>query len=92
MPSPATWASVPRIGPELITGEATRTRRVAVPIAFAMRCASFSPRPGQNQARTLVPSTSTGAVSTLPVFSTSRRVQSWLKSSAKRAARPGEAR
>jgi hypothetical protein len=32
-------------------------RRSAVPIAFAMRWASFSPRPGQNQARTPVPST-----------------------------------
>ena len=41
-------ASVPRIGAELITGEAMRTRRCAAPIAFAIRCASLSPRPGQN--------------------------------------------
>ena len=80
LPSVATWASVPRIGPELITGEAIRTRRVAVPIAFAIRWASFSPRPGQNQARTVFPSTASGAVSTLPLFSTSRRVQSCSKS------------
>ena len=41
--SVATWASVPRIGPELITGEAMRIRRCAVPIAFAIRCASLLP-------------------------------------------------
>ena len=77
LPSEATCASVPRIGAELITGEAIRTRRLAAPIAFAIRCASFSPRPGQNQTR--IPST--GAVSTLPLRATSRVVQSCSKSS-----------
>src|SRR4029079_18091137 len=41
---------------------------------------------GQNQARTSVPSTSTGVESTLPLFSTSRFAQSCSKSTANRAA------
>ena len=77
LPSEATCARVARIGAELMTGEAIRTRRCAEPIAFAIRCASFSPRPGQNHAR--IPST--GAVSTLPLCATLRVVQSCSKSS-----------
>ena len=49
MPSEATSASVPRIGAELITGEAMRTRRRAEPIAFAIRCASSHRDPGRTR-------------------------------------------
>ena len=86
MPSEATCASVARIGAELMTGDAIRTRRCAEPIALAIRCASFSPRPGQNHAR--IPST--GAVSTLPLCATLRVVQSCSKSSRYRAATAAE--
>ena len=50
-PSARTSFSVPRIGPEVSTGEAIRTRVRDWPIAPAIRCASASPRPGQNHGR-----------------------------------------
>jgi len=63
-----------------------------VPIAFAIRCASCSPRPGQNHGRTVTPSTVSGAVSTLPLCWTSRRVHSCSKSAVYRAASSAESR
>ncbi|HET8755161.1 MAG TPA: hypothetical protein VFM58_04080 [Solirubrobacteraceae bacterium] len=41
-----------RIGPDVSSGEAIRTRRRAAPIRFAIRCESSGPRPGQNHGRT----------------------------------------
>ena len=90
LPSETTSASVPRIGPEVMTGEAIRTRSFACPSASAIRCASRSPRLGENHARTSRPSTATGSVSTFPVFSTSLVSQSWSKSWVNRAASSGE--
>ena len=60
-------------------GEAMRTLRVAVPMAFAIRWASLSPLLGQNQARTLRLPTETGAVSIFPVRWTCRSDQSSSK-------------
>jgi hypothetical protein len=68
------------MGPELITGEAMRIRRCAVPIALAIRCASRSPRPGQNHGLMLAAPTVSGVESTLPLWRTSRCVQSCSKS------------
>ncbi len=90
LPSAATSASVPRIGPDVITGEAIRTRRSAAATLWAISIASFSPRFGENQARTGTPPTSTASVSTRPLFSTSRFSQSCSKSSANRAATAAE--
>ena len=42
-PSDAIWASAPRIGPDVSTGEQMRIRRRARPQAFAIRWASASP-------------------------------------------------
>ena len=61
-----TSASVPRIGPELSTGEAIRIRRLARPSRFAIRCASALPCSGANQGRTSIAPTSTGRGSTRP--------------------------
>ena len=63
---------------------------MAVPIALAMRWASFSPRPGQNQARTPCPRRRPGPCR--PCRSSRRRAgPELLKSSANRAARPWDA-
>ena len=73
-------ARVPSIGAEVITGEAIRTRRRAEPIADAIACASSAPWPGVNQARAVVPLSSSNARgSTLPERSTSRCSQSSAK-------------
>ena len=45
---PTISTSVPRIGPELSTGEAIRIRRRAWPSSFAIRCESASPCSGVN--------------------------------------------
>ena len=78
-PSEQTSASVPRIGPELSTGDAIRTRRFAWPIRFAIRCASASPCSGVNHGRTSMPPTSTGRGSTWPEPITSPVSQSSSK-------------
>ena len=53
--------SVPRIGPELSTGDAIRMRRRARPRNFATRWESASPYSGVNHGRTSTPPpTSTG--------------------------------
>ena len=79
-------ASVPRIGPEVITGDAIRTRCSASAMRLAISCASFSPRFGENHARTGFRSTSTGVESTFPLRSTSRVVHSCSKSVSNRCA------
>ena len=78
-PSEQTSASVPRIGPELSTGEAIRIRRFAWPIRFAIRWASASPCSGVNHGRTSTPPTSTGRGSTWPEPITSPVSQSSSK-------------
>jgi hypothetical protein len=83
-----TSASVPRIGPAVITGEAIRMRR-ARPIAFAIRCDSSSPCPGVNHARIRCPATSSGRGSSCPLASTLRVAQSSSKFCANSAASSG---
>jgi len=51
-----------------------RTRRRATPMRLAIRCESSGPRPGENQARTGTPPTSTGGTSNPPLPSTRPRV------------------
>jgi hypothetical protein len=77
--SRTTSTSVARIGPEVSTGEAMRTRSRAFPTCLAIRCASAAPYSGQNHARTRAPSTSTGRGSTRPEPSTSPLFQSCSK-------------
>ena len=73
-------ARVARIGAEVITGEAIRTRRVAVAIARAIACESSAPCPGVNHARASTPpSSSIRRGSIRPERSTSRRSQSSSK-------------
>ena len=88
LPSAATSASVPRIGADEITGEATRTRRSAPPMRSAIRCASFSPRFGENHVRTCASPTRIASVATLPDAATFRFFHSCAKSSWKRIATP----
>src|SRR3954447_7664499 len=87
-PLSASSASVPRIGPEVITGEAIRTRRLAPPIAVAIRWDSSSPWPGVNQAVTRVPPTWSGCGSPRPLRPTSWFDQSSSKFRRKRSATP----
>src|SRR5436189_1224163 len=56
LPCSQASASVPRIGPEVITGEHTRTRLSAEAIERDMACTSFRLRPGQKYGRTRVAS------------------------------------
>ena len=49
-------ASVPRIGPEVITGEQMRMRFRAEDIERDIACTSFRARPGQKYGLTRVPS------------------------------------
>src|SRR5207244_567030 len=79
-------ANVPKIGADEITGDATRTRRSAPPIASAIRWASFSPRFGANHVRTGESPTRIGSVATRPDASTFRFFHSCAKSSWKRMA------
>ena len=89
LPSAATSASVPRIGAEVITGDAgAGTRRSAPPITFAIRWAIFAPRFGEIQVRTIASPTRIGSVATLPDAETLRFFQSCAKSSWKRIATP----
>src|SRR5260370_19660402 len=53
-----TSASVPRMGPDVITGEQMRIRFCAVEMDLAIACTSLSARPGQKYGRTSVPSAS----------------------------------
>ena len=69
-PSFTTSTSVPRIGPDVRTGDAIRTRAVAFPMCFAIRCESASPCSGVNHGRTRAPSIVAGRGSTSPVPST----------------------
>jgi hypothetical protein len=78
-PSEQISARVPRIGPELSTGDAIRIRRRACPSRLAIRCASASPCSGANQGRTSISPTSTGRGSTLPESTTSPVFQSSSK-------------
>ncbi len=87
-PSAATSAMLPRIGPDVITGEATRTRRSAELTAWAIRCASLSPRFGENQVRTGASPTRIGSVGTRPDATTFRFFHSCAKSSWNRIAMP----
>src|SRR5207244_5603388 len=72
------------------TGEHTRTRRSARPIAAAIRWASFLPRPGENHGRTVVPPSDAASVSNAPVGWTTPEDHSSSKSRAKAAATWGE--
>ena len=65
-----------------------RMRRRATPSLWAISCASFSPRFGENQVRTWASPTWIGSVGTLPDACTSRFFQSCEKSSWKRIATP----
>ena len=76
------------MGPDEITGDATRTRRCAFPTACAIRCASFSPRFGENHVPTSASPTRIGSVGTRPDAATSRFFHSCEKSSWKRIAIP----
>jgi hypothetical protein len=78
-PSDSSSFSAARIGAAVSTGEAIRTRRRAVAIRLAIRWESSGPRPGENQARTATPSTSTGGMSNAPLPSTRPRVHSSSK-------------
>ena len=89
-PSAITCARVASTGAAVSTGEQIRIRRFARPIAFAIRCESASPKPGQNHGRTSMPSTCTGRGSTVPVPSTFPSAQSCSKSSMKAWASSGE--
>ncbi len=80
-PSFTTSTSVARIGPEVSTGDAMRTRERALPMCFATRCESASPCSGQNHARTRAPPTSSGRGSTSPECSTTPLSQSWPNAS-----------
>ena len=84
-------ARVPRIGPDVSTGEAIRIRRLARPRCLAIRCASGSPWSGQNHGRSSASSTLTGLGSTRPECSTSPPSQSSSKFSVKATASSGEA-
>ena len=90
MPSAITCASVASTGAAVSTGEQMRIRRFARPIAFAIRCESASPNPGQNQGRISMPSTRTGLGSVVPVPSTFPDSQSCSKSSVYACASSGE--
>ncbi len=74
-----------------MTGEAIRIRRSARPTAPAIRCASLSPRRGQNHARTGVEPTCTSAGATAPLASTEPVSQSCSKSVVYDAASASEA-
>ena len=85
LPRAAAIASAPITGGVVRTGEQTRTRRRARPIASAIRCERSSPWPGANHAR--IPSCQAGSTRPLrkavpPRTSCSK---SWRKSAASAA-------
>ena len=71
VPRSASSASVASTGPEVITGEAIRTRSRAAPIAVAIRCESCSPWPGVNQGCTSASPTRVRRGAVWPLRSTS---------------------
>ena len=75
----AATLSAERIGPAVMIGEATRTRRRAVVTRSAIRCESARPRPGQNHGRTCASPTGANAVSYSPVPSICRVAHSSVK-------------
>ena len=74
----------------MITGEQIRTRRFARPIAFAIRCESASPKPGQNHGPHLDPVDLHRPRLDLARASTIPAAQSCSKSSVKAWASSGE--
>ena len=89
LPSAATSARVPRIGPDEITGEATRTRRSARADRDSRSGARASRRASaRTRCRTCASPTRIGSVATLPDAATFRFFHSCAKSSWKRIATP----
>src|SRR5205823_9351109 len=85
-------ASVPRMGPEVITGEHTRMRLRADAMDRDIECTSFRARPGQKYTRSPVPSAScTQPWFTRPDVATTGCCQSCSKSCVYALARSGEA-